>query len=560
MRAYIFWTSIASLAVVFGLLVWAYYEIGVKLHEDPNSPYFHDPYNVNEISAWRMVDWPQSYKGCEDRVEPEQSPLFTWEVYKTQFCRVNPVSANGSSERKIWELEPFLEVQTNQTLCHQGFAANEDLYGLGIRTGIYLQWLTALLVNNLLPEGHKQAQGVYLIFSTSLCIATCVLSFPGESCTFGIEIEVLYWLYWGGIFAVFVSSPSQTRLHTKKPKWIGLDWVTAIQYTTNILMIYHGLWFVQHAYDQVFARMPCGTYQFFVVPVLDPSLTFGFLRDYLTQLVTPLALLLVMAIPTVTLLLTAEITDSIRASALSQMLFPKWSQTITQNDSQSDISPQATHPKNRITALLLAPFRWFRRWSLRQYHNFRENHFLPLKGRSGIRLITPIDVKDRRNYRIRCVVLGVVSCAVSIAAIEALLSWNNVANIYNIRSTGQYIALTIGLAGLTQACWQLVHQEARRRRDLARREMAGQDIELEEFPATLSGALRSAFARPDIGFLTNDGALPPPTRASRTSLSSLYSVESTNRRFSIGSLASESSLDVSHARPVNDEYMMSGAV
>ncbi|KAK4211158.1 hypothetical protein QBC37DRAFT_389931 [Rhypophila decipiens] len=430
--------------------------------------------------------------------------------------------------------ELFLSIRNNQTLCFQGFAANEDLYGLGIRAGIYLQWVTALLVNNLLPDGQREAQRVYLVFSVSLCLTTYVMSFFRGSCVFGIEIEVLYWLYWGGVVCVFASSPSQTRLGAKKAKWIGLDWKMAIQYTTHIMMFYHGIWFIWWAYDQVFARMPCGTYQFFVAPLLDPSPTYDFVRDFLTQLISAVALPLLFAIPYITYLLAAEIKNSIRDSTICQQFLPNWSKSATGTSPEPEAEPQTTGMETRVTKLLSLFIRGLGNWHLwnkKVYRWFRRKMDLPVRARGGIRLITPIDVANRRAYRIRCIILGVTSCAMSITAIECLLSWNKVVSIYNIRSTGQYIALTMGLAGFFQACWQLVNQEeARRRRDLTRRQLIGQDIELDQFPLSMSGALRAAFSRPDIGFLTNDGALPPPVTAavSRTSTSSSLSENSSS--------------------------------
>jgi hypothetical protein len=67
----------------------------------------------------------------------------------------------------------------NQTLCNQCFAGNTDLYGLGICTGLHLQWISSFLANTgdpaktseILPDiffgylprdGHcKLGQGLY---------------------------------------------------------------------------------------------------------------------------------------------------------------------------------------------------------------------------------------------------------------------------------------------------------------------------------------------------------------------------------------------------------------
>ncbi|KAM7199550.1 hypothetical protein V8F33_004361 [Rhypophila sp. PSN 637] len=453
MSRHMFWFSVITWPLIFVLLVRVYDELGIQFRNRS----ILDPYiDGHLLSAWGTGAWPQTFVGCEDRVEPQQSDLFSEVIYWTQFTRIYDIQSH-------FDPELFLSIRNNHTLCSRGFAANEDLYGLGIRAGVYLQWATALLVNNLLPDSHREAQRVYLVFSVSLCIATYVMSFVSGSCVFGIEIEVLYWLYWGGVVCVFASSPSQTRLGAKTAKWIGLDWETAIQYTTNIMMIYHGIWFIWWAYDQVFARMPCGTYQFFVAPLLDPSPTYNFVRDFLTQLISPVALPLLFAIPYMTYLLAAEIKNSIRDSTICQQFLPNWSKSATGTSPEPEVERQTTAMETRATKLLSLFIRglgsWYM-WSKRFYRYLRLVTNLPVRARGGIRLITPIDVANRRAYRIRCIILGVTSCAMSITAIECLLIWNKVVNIYNIRSTGQYIALTMGLAGFVHACWQLVNQEA----------------------------------------------------------------------------------------------------
>lgn len=68
--------------------------------------------------------------------------------------------------------ELSISIQTSQTLCYQGFNGNDELYGLGVRTGIYVQWIASLLANNLLPKTHKELQKVDLIFFISICTAS----------------------------------------------------------------------------------------------------------------------------------------------------------------------------------------------------------------------------------------------------------------------------------------------------------------------------------------------------------------------------------------------------
>ena len=65
-----------------------------------------------------------------------------------------------------------------------------------------------------------------------------------------------------------------------------------------------------------------------------------------------------------------------------------------------------------------------------------------------------------RVYRIRWAVIGLLSYMVSIVAIEVILKWNKVSNVYSIASTGQYVGLIIGLGSFASVCWTLVRQES----------------------------------------------------------------------------------------------------
>ena len=56
--------------------------------------------------------------------------------------------------------------------CNNGFQGNDDLYGLGIRIGIYLQWISSLLTNVLLPTGTSDYLDTNSIFLFAVFIAT----------------------------------------------------------------------------------------------------------------------------------------------------------------------------------------------------------------------------------------------------------------------------------------------------------------------------------------------------------------------------------------------------
>lgn len=159
----------------------------------------------------------------------------------------------------------------------------------------------------------------------------------------------------------------------------------------HTLMLYHGMWFIWYAYDQVFSRMPCGTYQFFLVPVLDPSGTFCRVRDFLTPLVGSLILPLPLVIPFTCFLLASEIKDAIIHSAIYQILFPHAMQAeISQTEtSASEASPQQ---RRLIPRLLLSTG-----GKLKGLHRYvRIGQGIPPHARRGIYYTLPIDGERRK--------------------------------------------------------------------------------------------------------------------------------------------------------------------
>ena len=109
-----------------------------------------------------------------------------------------------------------------------------------------------------------------------------------------------------------------------------------------------------------------------------------------------------------------------------------------------------------------------------------------------------------------------------------ILKWNKITGIYSIASTGQYVALSVGVGGFVSVSWNLLQQESvsglfrkihfcftnqlqERRRDFKRRQVTNQEedgIELDFISHNLRDVISHAFSRSDIGFITNSGAFP----------------------------------------------------
>lgn len=81
-----------------------------------------------------------------------------------------------------------------------GFVGNSDFYGLGIRIGIYLQWITAFMANHLLPDAIEGNLETNTIFLLALFIATAVTT--TNNTVQSSELIVLLHLSFGFLFSV----------------------------------------------------------------------------------------------------------------------------------------------------------------------------------------------------------------------------------------------------------------------------------------------------------------------------------------------------------------------
>ncbi|KAI1071671.1 hypothetical protein LB507_005322 [Fusarium sp. FIESC RH6] len=447
--------------------------------------------------TWRTGLLPTAPSVCEQRLEETQHILLHTEYYSAQFARALIQNVSERDYVFSWlnfNETRFLQIHNNEDLCYQGFEGNPDIYGLGVRLCIYLQWIVALITNNLLPHGRPTHQAAWLIFSIGMCIVAFLAS-TADYCVFGIEIEILYWVYWGGFACVYASAPSLTRLRGQV-KWVALEWSTAIRYTLHILMACHGVWFSWWGYDQAFARMPCGTYQFMLAKFLDPSTSYSYARDFLSLALNMMATPFLLVLSVATVIMALEIKASVQNLASGS----------NGDESERYAAGLPTRVHDRFLSMT------------REVYSFVVWLMDPSPG--DIRLITPVDVQQRRFATFQPAhaessisltlsadkTLGPIAFAASLS-IETTLSWNRVTSVHSLTSLGQMLSLIIGMATFISVIWELFKQESKRRQDAKRRRIAPGDT-LPQLPLTLSGAIRSAFHQLDEPFLTNAVALP----------------------------------------------------
>jgi hypothetical protein len=195
-------------------------------------------------------------------------------------------------------------------------------------------------------------------------------------------------MYWGGYACVFGSSPDLIP-HGSRFRWIQLNWTAVTTFVLNWIMFYHGVWFMWWAYDTTFSRMPCGTYQFFLAPLLDPSTFFGHLRDVVMSLSVFWLLPSLLNFPIIAVLAASELKHSILDSAVTKTL---QSTALGAWFSNASSSMDSWTGWQNFKAYVLKTYR-----SLRHvYRSSRKMMGLPEKSAKGIRLITQLELEKRR--------------------------------------------------------------------------------------------------------------------------------------------------------------------
>lgn len=149
------------------------------------------------------------------------------------------------------------------------FVGNADMYGLGVRLGLYLQWIAATLAIRFVPSARRYVLSSCLFSQFGMMVALFLLILPG-TCTFTAEVSIILQFLWGGSAIVLVPSSSRRTTYNPKSKYLSLDLLTAVM---GFAVFIFTSWFHFRLFfgnEQVFAGTPGGTHTFWLGP-LDPS-------------------------------------------------------------------------------------------------------------------------------------------------------------------------------------------------------------------------------------------------------------------------------------------------
>ena len=85
-----------------------------------------------------------------------------------------------------------------------GFEANFETYGLGVRLGIYLSWLSVVIACAWFPKLRADMLDAIVIFSVAFFAATMLVSIIRQN-TYTVEIVIMGYIFFGGALTTGVS-------------------------------------------------------------------------------------------------------------------------------------------------------------------------------------------------------------------------------------------------------------------------------------------------------------------------------------------------------------------
>jgi hypothetical protein len=166
---------------------------------------------------------------------------------------VTDAAAVPSRERAPHENQQKQSLHLRDTAC--GIPGNPDIYGLGIRIGLYLLWVATIFTYECLQDEISNAIDTNLIFFFSISIATFVLSSQSPK-PYAEEIYILLILFFGGFWSL--AFPSKFGSFSI----FGLN----VRLYLCAAMASYAVWFWFDGMDS-FRQQPCGSQAFLFAKV-----------------------------------------------------------------------------------------------------------------------------------------------------------------------------------------------------------------------------------------------------------------------------------------------------
>lgn len=149
-----------------------------------------------------------------------------------------------------------------------GFEGNNDAYGLGIRLGIYIQWITAAATSCFVKDGTRSVVGISNCYRLAMFIGLLFITIKQGSELHASEAVVMFMIGAGGAFTKVDATDlrllrnSSRRSADESTAALG----SAVQVLIRIALGSYAVWFFSTGMDGM-QHPPCGSFGFLFVKV-----------------------------------------------------------------------------------------------------------------------------------------------------------------------------------------------------------------------------------------------------------------------------------------------------
>ncbi|KAH8802463.1 hypothetical protein F5884DRAFT_802110 [Xylogone sp. PMI_703] len=296
-----------------------------------------------------------------------------------------------------------------------GFEGNSDIYGLGIRLGIYFGWISSCISfhGRFNERWSTGLVDVATIFEIAIFIATVVLATDLKSTVYSVELMLMTLIFFGDFYFVQIAAVLSYRNFSGMFSLAGL----ILRFALCIAMLSFAVWLWFPGFDQ-FQQTPCGSYVFIFAKV--PIAVSG-VRKFLRALACIHMLLW-------TLPLAMGLFPCLGALLMGFMIILIEALMTDRNGKDGRLGFLASAASFWQTPL--------------------EDLGGDDKGDSQNEEPPFWDTDSARRKRRNALFVLPVLIAIMIIAVELTIAFNSISGVYTIKSTGQLIPFVIGVGGI----------------------------------------------------------------------------------------------------------------
>ncbi|KAK0619016.1 hypothetical protein B0T14DRAFT_198914 [Immersiella caudata] len=339
-------------------------------------------------------------------------------------------------------------MESSDTTPTCGFEGNSDMYGLGIRLGIYMQWLSAILCNALLtdPTTERGIMNTALVYNVALLVVVFLLLKPGASdqATYAVEFLPIFLFIVNGYLTAFGFTFSRAQVRDIKLR--GMFVCMQIQAIANqvimpIALLYYS-WFWIWAFDRSFLETPCGTSMFLMARLhgrglMAARVAYGIICVLFGIYTGLIMVVYIFVFPD--MLLGAVLSSLVGEAVATKALRSAW------------LSKFFRFHKALAACLRSITF---------GFTGLIYNPDDPDTEEDARNKINEEATSEDRIPRGPAVLLISLTTIFSILAIELTLYWNHIEQVYVLGNTGQLIPFIIGILGLCQCATTIIRDRS----------------------------------------------------------------------------------------------------